>query len=100
MMAARGVPVVAPVSGTVSHRGNSLGGMSFHLDGDDGNYYYGTHLSAYANVGAGHVEAGTLIGYVGDTGNARGNPHLHFEIHIGGQGNAVNPYPTVAKYCR
>ena len=100
MMSARGTPVVAPVSGVVSHRGNSLGGMSFHLDGDDGTYYYGTHLSAYANVGAGHVAAGTLIGYVGDTGNARGNPHLHFEIHPGGQGNAVNPFPTVAKYCR
>lgn len=98
MMAAEGTPTVAVVSGRVEHRGNSLGGLSWHLYGDDGHYYYGTHLSAYANVGAGHVEAGTVIGYVGDTGNAAGTPHLHFEIHPNG-GGAVNPYPTVAKYC-
>jgi peptidoglycan LD-endopeptidase LytH len=99
MMAARGVPTVAPVSGRVEHRGNSLGGLSWHVYGDDGNYYYGTHLSAYANQGAGWVAAGTVIGYVGDTGNAAGNPHLHFEIHRGGRGNPINPYPTVRAHC-
>jgi peptidoglycan LD-endopeptidase LytH len=99
MMAARGVPTVAPVSGRVEHRGNSLGGLSWHVYGDDGNYYYGTHLSAYANQGAGWVAAGTTIGYVGDTGNAAGNPHLHFEIHRGGRGNPINPYPTVRAHC-
>jgi peptidoglycan LD-endopeptidase LytH len=96
MMARSGTPVVAPVSGTVSHRGNRIGGLSFHLNGDDGHYYYGTHLSAYGN--AGRVQAGTVIGYVGDTGNARGNPHLHFEIHPNG-GSAVNPTPTVRAAC-
>ncbi len=96
MMASIGTPVAAPVSGTVTHRGNRVGGRSFHLDGDDGNYYYGTHLSGYA--ASGYVSAGTIIGYVGDDGNARGIPHLHFEIHPGG-GSAVNPYPMVREVC-
>ncbi len=96
MMAAIGVPIVAPVSGTVSHRSNRVGGRSFHLNGDDGNYYYGTHLSAYGN--SGRVNAGDLIGYVGDDGNAAGIPHLHFEIHPGG-GSAVNPYQATKAAC-
>lgn len=95
MMAPTGTPVYAPVSGVVSHRWNSLGGMSFYLQGSDGRFYYGAHLSRYGASGA--VSQGEVIGYVGDTGNARGTPHLHFEIHIGGQ--PVNPYPYVAAVC-
>jgi murein DD-endopeptidase MepM/ murein hydrolase activator NlpD len=94
MMAASGTPTVAPVGGTVEHRGSSLGGLSWYVHGDDGNTYFGTHLSGYANQGAGWVAAGTVIGYVGASGNA-GTPHLHFEIHPGG-GSPQNPYPVVA----
>ncbi|MBT8241657.1 MAG: peptidoglycan DD-metalloendopeptidase family protein, partial [Acidimicrobiia bacterium] len=96
IMANIGVPVVAPVSGTVTHRGNRVGGLSYHLKGDDGHYYYGTHLSDYGQ--SGYVTAGTVIGYVGDTGNAAGIPHLHLEIHPN-NGNATNPYPSVAYVC-
>lgn len=96
MMARMGTPVVAPVAGTVTHRSVRLGGRSFFLQGSDGVTYFGTHLSGYASSGA--VAAGTVIAYVGDDGDARGTPHLHFEIHPGG-GGAVNPYPTLRQYC-
>jgi peptidoglycan LD-endopeptidase LytH len=99
MMAAAGTPTVAPVSGRVEHRGSSLGGFSWYVYGDDGHTYYGTHLSGYANEGAGWVAAGTVIGYVGSSGNASASsPHLHFEYHPGG-GEPVNPYPLAAAAC-
>lgn len=96
ILSPRGTPVVASVSGVVKHHNSRLGGLSYYLRGDDGNVYFGTHLSAYR--ASGRVAAGTVIGLVGDSGNARGTPHLHFEIHPGG-GAPVNPYPTLRKHC-
>jgi murein DD-endopeptidase MepM/ murein hydrolase activator NlpD len=99
MMASHGTKTVAPVSGRVEHRGTSLGGLSWYVYGDNGNMYYGTHLQGYANQGVGWVEAGTVIGYVGSSGNAaESGPHLHFEIHPGG-GSAINPYPLTNAAC-
>jgi murein DD-endopeptidase MepM/ murein hydrolase activator NlpD len=100
IMSPRGTPAVMPVSGTVSFKTGGIGGLTYRVNGDDGNWYYGAHLDAYAGLSPGHHPAGTVVGYVGDTGDARGTgAHLHFEIHIGGYGNAINPYPTTAAHC-
>ena len=98
ILSPRGTPVVANVSGSVRRHDNALGGISYYLEGVDGNEYYGAHLDSYAGR-SGQVPQGTVIGYVGNTGDARGGAtHLHFEIHPGG-GASVNPYPTLRQYC-
>lgn len=99
MMSPRGTPVVIPVSGTVTTKTGGIGGLQFHLNGDDGTFYYGAHMDAFSGA-QGHLPAGTVVGYVGDTGDAKGTgTHLHFEIHPGGWSNPINPYDTVSRYC-
>jgi murein DD-endopeptidase MepM/ murein hydrolase activator NlpD len=98
MMAKRGTPVVAPVSGTVTQNVGSISGNQFRLVSASGTLYVGAHLDKFGK--SGKVKAGDVIGYVGDTGDAKGGPtHLHFEIHPGG-GAAVNPYLTLVAACR
>ncbi|MGZ4765317.1 MAG: murein hydrolase activator EnvC family protein [Ilumatobacteraceae bacterium] len=96
MMSPQGTPLVAVVAGFANMKTTSLGGNSITFDGDDGNGYFYAHLSAWEGSSR-HVAAGEVIGYVGHTGDTTAN-HLHFEIHPGG-GAAVDPYPTVRKYC-
>ena len=98
LYAPRGTPVVAPVAGVVSTFPNHLGGKAVHLSGNDGNRYYGAHLDRYGRTG--RVSAGTVIGYVGNSGDAVGGPtHLHFEVRPGGA-VPVSPYPFLANACR
>jgi murein DD-endopeptidase MepM/ murein hydrolase activator NlpD len=99
MMGDYGTPLVAITSGTPSYVAyDGSGGNMIFLDGDDGNaYWYMHNQENFVSVGQ-HVEAGEQIATLGDTGNASGTPHLHFEYHPGG-GGAVNPYPLVASLC-
>lgn len=93
LLAPAGTPLVAVVSGVVTQKTNRFGGITISLMGDNGNRYYYAHLAAWEG-GNGWVPQGTVIGYVGDTGNATGIPHLHFQI-FPGNGVAVNPYPSI-----
>ncbi len=93
MLAITGTPLQAVVSGIVEQSGNQLGGITIALLGDNGNRYYYAHLAGYEGL-PGRVEQAQVIGYLGDSGNATGIPHLHFEIRPLG-GVPVNPYPSV-----
>jgi len=99
MMADYGTPLVAITSGTATYVAyDGSGGNMIFLDGDDGNSYWYMHNQENFIREGQHVETGESIGTVGDTGNAAGTPHLHFEYHPGG-GAAVNPYPLVSSLC-
>ena len=95
-----GAPLLAVADGTVFSVGwNRVGGWRLWLRDHEGNEFYYAHLSAFspAAVNGTDVKAGTVLGFVGNTGDAEGTPyHLHFEIHpVGllhlGYDGAVNP---------
>ena len=117
ILAARRAPVVASEGGKVTFWSRSArAGCMLYLYGKSGTTYLYIHLNndltkgndnrgrcvpgvAFApglRTGA-RVEAGDLIGYAGDSGDANGaNPHLHFELHPRG-GAAVSPYPWLRR---
>ena len=92
-----GTAVRAPANGVLKQTFNRLGGLSAYVYEPDGTYYYLAHLSRYeaGQLSGQAVRTGDVLGYVGDSGNARGSsPHVHFEIHPGGRG-PVNPKPRL-----
>jgi murein DD-endopeptidase MepM/ murein hydrolase activator NlpD len=94
--AAEGTELYAAERGIITQISPSLlGGNGLWIRGESGVSYYYAHLSAYADIHAGQiVDAGDLVGYVGNTGAYSTGPHLHFEVHPGG-GDAINPYPLL-----
>jgi murein DD-endopeptidase MepM/ murein hydrolase activator NlpD len=104
-----GAPILAVADGTVFSVGwNRVGGWRLWLRDREGNEFYYAHLSAFspAAVNGTEVKAGTVLGFVGNTGDAEGTPyHVHFEIHpVGllhlGYDGAVNPYPYLTAWKR
>ena len=86
IFARRGTPVVAAAEGVVVRIGTTdrLGGNTVWVAGKPSTLYYYAHLDRHrAGLYVGqHVEAGELLGYVGNTGNARTTPpHLHFGVY-------------------
>lgn len=90
--APRGTPIVAVDNGYAKGGEDPLGGHVVNLTTDDGTRFYYAHEDMPISID-GRVNAGDVLGVVGDSGNARGtDPHCHFEMHPLG-GAAVDPYP-------
>jgi murein DD-endopeptidase MepM/ murein hydrolase activator NlpD len=85
LFAPLGAPILAVTDGTVFSVGwNDIGGLRVWLRDRHGNEFYYAHLSAFSQlaVNGKQVQAGDVLGFVGNTGDAEHTPyHLHFEIH-------------------
>jgi len=103
ILAAAGVPVVAPYAGTISSTSYQSAGAGEYvvLDGADGRDYFFAHClrrSTIVSEGA-SVGAGAPLCQVGATGTTSGANHLHFEIwpvgwRVAG-GAPVDPLPEL-----
>jgi murein DD-endopeptidase MepM/ murein hydrolase activator NlpD len=106
IMAPRGTPVLAAVDGTIRKLFTSHGGglTIYQYDVAEQRIYYYAHLDSYAPTAQEglFIHRGTVIGYVGTTGNAAPDaPHLHFAIELlpptkeWWKGTPINPYPIL-----
>ena len=96
IFARRGAAVLSSTEGIVLRVGtNRLGGLVVWVLGPGGQRHYYAHLERYADIANGQrVRPGTVLGYVGTSGNAAGTPpHLHYGIYDAG--GAINPYPLL-----
>ncbi|MDR3315794.1 MAG: peptidoglycan DD-metalloendopeptidase family protein [Coriobacteriales bacterium] len=86
-----GTPILAAAAGTIVVAAfNSSGGNWVWIEHGNGVRTKYMHASAFDPVAVpgNYVAQGTVIAYVGSTGNSTG-PHLHFQVEIDGQ--AVDP---------
>lgn len=97
IFAQHGTPVFSAVWGYVRRAGVSdLGGNYVFVTGAGGRRYYYAHLDRIADgLHAGQkVGPDTVLGFVGNTGNAVTTPpHLHFGMYQGRE--ALNPLPLM-----
>ena len=96
IFAPRGTPIQATTKGVVNKVGDDrLGGRVVFIIGPGGAAHYYAHLESYADIQPNDwVNSGDVIGYVGNSGNAKGTPpHVHYGVYI--NGSAVNPYPLL-----
>jgi murein DD-endopeptidase MepM/ murein hydrolase activator NlpD len=101
-------PVVAVEDGRIKYWDSGLGGCMLYHYGASGTTYLYIHLNndltprndnkggcvkdvAFAVPDGAKVTAGQQIAWNGDSGDANGNPHLHFEVHPN-DGGDVNPF--------
>jgi murein DD-endopeptidase MepM/ murein hydrolase activator NlpD len=97
VFAAGGTPIRAVNDGVVRFSEEPVGGKDVYLTMNDGTYFFCAHASDFApGLSSGSsVKQGTVIGLVGDTGDAQGGAtHCHFEMHPKG-GAAVDPKSTL-----
>ena len=99
IFAPRGAPVRSTTAGVVGRIAlNSLGGRTVTVTGPGGYHHYYAHLERYPALKAGDwIAQGTVVGYVGNSGNAAGTPtHLHYGVYTPGW-TAINPYPLLRR---
>lgn len=96
IFAPRGRAILSTTEGVVLKVGhNTLGGNVVWVLGPGGQSHYYAHLDTFGPIRRGQlIPAGSLLGTVGNSGNARGTPsHLHYGIY--NPGGAFNPYPLL-----
>lgn len=96
IFAPRGAPVLAATEGIVLRSGkNKLGGNVVWVMGPGGQRHYYAHLERFGAIHTGmRIQPGTVLGHVGNSGNAAGTPpHLHYGIYTAA--GAINPYPLL-----
>ena len=100
-------PVVSMTDGTVESKGwLELGGYRLGIRAPHGAYFYYAHMDSYSDIEEGDtINAGDLLGFMGDTGygteeGTRGKfpVHLHVGIYLyqNEQEISINPYPALS----
>lgn len=95
IFAPKGTPVIATTRGVVTRVGtNRLGGQIVGVLGPGLEWHYYAHLDRFGTFREGDlIKPGDVLGYVGNTGNARTTrSHLHYGVYRHG---ATNPYPRL-----